>query len=123
MPWEPTVLLSTTSTLAETVKQVQEQKVSKKYNYWKIKIKIFDNFDIFFNNNFISFLFSIIKAPPKGLPGSSEALETDANGKRKTSGRGGTAEQRREKLDHAIMAANPFNSDRLIRMYVSKIKY
>jgi len=55
------------------------------------------------------------------LPGSSEALETDANGKRKTSGRGGTAEQRREKLDHAIMAANPFNSDRLIRMYVSKL--
>ena len=56
------------------------------------------------------------------MPGSSEALETDANGKRKTSGRGGTAEQRREKLDHAIMAANPFNSDRLIRMYVSKLK-
>jgi hypothetical protein len=70
----------------------------------------------------ILYLFYSLKAPPKGLPGSSEALETDANGKRKTSGRGGTAEQRREKLDHAIMAANPFNSDRLIRMYVSKLK-
>jgi hypothetical protein len=48
------------------------------------------------------------------LPGSPEALEMDKDGRGMV---GGSAEQRREKLDSAIMAANPFNSDRLIRMY------
>jgi hypothetical protein len=72
-------------------------------------------FLLFFGPFFFSkIFFRRTSNPPKGLPGSVEALEMDSTNHHHV---GGTMEQRRNKLDIAIMSANPFNSDRLIRMY------